>query len=60
MRLKDVQKDEKDKMKLEQIVSARVPLEYKSYIVVNKVEPRKLIMKAIDEIRENEKQAKEQ
>jgi hypothetical protein len=60
MRLSDVQKSEKDKMKLEQIVSARVPLEYKSYIVVNKVDVRKLVMKAVDEIRENEERAKEQ
>jgi hypothetical protein len=49
MKLEDVQKSEDDE-RLEQIVSARVPLRYKTYIIRNKIVVRKLIMKAIDEI----------
>jgi hypothetical protein len=52
MKLKDIQKDKKED--LGQIVSARVPLEYKTYIVNKKIDMRKFVMKAIDELKEQE------
>jgi hypothetical protein len=55
MRLKDVQITPKPKKGKTQIISGRVPLSYKLFAVRNRIDTRKLIMKAIEELMRQQK-----